>query len=928
MQEKIKTNKRVLIVIIFLLLFAIYNVVVARSEYLQIVEIGENYASVFSTNIFYKYVIMGINFITLFILIYITNLFIKKGIKAFFIEEKKEMPKLPNKSIALIISAIVSILSSDLIKEKAILFFNSTWFEKTDQIFGNDIGYYMFQKPFIEFILVYIMAVFVLLAVYTIIYYIISFNVYFDGIELKLLKKSTFFKQLMAFVVLISFALSLLTLVQTQNILFEEFIQLEDADKTSLLGAGFTDVTIKLWGYRIFAVIIFACANLGVYFFRKENYKKTIISLISIPCYLIGLFIVMTGFQWVFVDGSKLDKEKMYIGYHIENTQNAYNINIDEIQLENGGTINNIYAEEYKNVIENIPIVSEEITLSTLNEYQDSVGFYSYENTKLQNYRIQGKDSLVYVSPREIVIDGVSRSYDNKTYDYTHGYGSIVTYGCKTDEVGNVEYLQSSFVGNDQVIKINEPRIYFGLHTNSSIVVGSETRKEFDYPTTSSTNEVNNYTGLAGLKLNLFDKFVLGVTTNNFNLTFSGEGKIILNRNIIDRAKKLMPYLIYDENPYLVIDDSGNQIWVLDAYSVSDNYPYAQKTYIEMEDSRTRINYIRNSVKVLVDSYNGTVKFYITDRTDPVVMAYYKLYPELFQNIEETIPEDVAKHIVYPELMYNVQAQMYKKYHKIQEEVLYRSDDVWDIARFNANSSSINSGTKFSPYYTMLKTINSDVSFGLVIPYTNYGKQNIVSYLVGTYNIETGNRLTLYKFDTSSNILGPAQLNQQIDLDETISNEIEALNKTGTKLIKNMLIVPIEDTLLYVEPIYQVRVNEPGSLPTLVKIVVASGNKLAIGNTLEEALENLLSKEAVNIEIEETDTEEDLINAIIKANQNLEESSNNIDWEMMGKEIKKLQELILKLEELKKSENNIVNTIDENTINIVQNEIINSTNQF
>ena len=599
-----KTSKRMLIVLAFLLVFIIGSCVSYRSEYLQMLEIGENYTEVFKTNMVYQYAIMGINFAVWFIAIYITNKFIKKGLKPFFIEEKREMPKLPNKSIALILGAIVAIFTSGIFINKTILFMNSTWFGgNPDPIFGQDIGYYMFQKPFIELILAYAMAVLIALTIYAVVYYIVAFNVYFDGIDIKLLKKSTFFKQTIVFVILIALCLSGLTWIRTQNILFEEFVQLEDQEHTALYGAGFTDVTIKLWGYRIFAIVIFAGIAIGVFFFQKEKYKKAMLSVLSIPAYLIALFLVMTVFEWIFVSPNKLDKEKTYIGYHIENTRNAYNIDIDEVELENGGTITEEYAIQYEDVIQNIPIISEEMTLETLNEYQSSVGFYSYPTTKLQNYTIQGKESLVYVSPREIVIDGISRTYDNKTYDYTHGYGSVITSAHEADERGNIKYIQADFNGQEQAITISQPRIYFGMQTNSSIVVGVEDKKEFDYPITTSTNAENTYTGEAGLSLNFIDRLILGVTTNNLNLTFSNGGKIITNRNIIERAKKLMPYLIYDENPYLVMNDEGKQIWVLDAYTISENYPYSQKTTIEANGEKTKINYIRNSIKVLIDSY-------------------------------------------------------------------------------------------------------------------------------------------------------------------------------------------------------------------------------------------------------------------------------------------------------------------------------------
>ncbi len=924
-QKTSKVKIRVLIVIAFIILFAIYSFINYRSEYLQIKEIGEEYVSVFKKNITYKYSITGINFMVWFAVIFITNKLIKKGLKSFFATEGKEMPKLPNKSIALILGGLISLFSSDILVNKTMLFINSTWFGGNgDPIFGQDIGYYMFQKPFMELIVLYILAIVVALIVYTIAYYIVVFNKYFDGIDAKQLKKSLFMKQIIVLVIFMTVSLSFLTLLKTQDVLFEEFINIDDAEGTLLNGAGFTDVTVKLWGHRLFAVVILGSVIFGIHFLLNEKYKKAVFSILSIPGYLIALFVISTGFQALFVSSNVLDTEKTYIGYNIENTKKAYNIDIDEIEIDNGGTILESDISNYANVINNIPIISEDMTLTTLNTYQDSVGFYKYDNTKLQRYN----NNLFYISPREIMTDGANRTYDNKTYNYTHGYGSVITYATKVDETGGVEYLQVDFSGKDEQINIQEPRIYFGLKTNSTIVVNNKEKKEFDYPITTVANAENDYNGTAGLNLGFFDRVILGMTKNNLNLAFvDKESKIIVNRNIIERAKKIMPYLVYDEKPYLVINEDGRQKWVLDAYTISDSYPYSQKTSIDIDNSKLKINYIRNSAKAIIDAYDGTIKFYITDRTDPIIMAYSNMYDDLFAREDENIPEGIAKNITYPELLYKVQAQMYQRYHKIQTEVLYRNDDLWSIAKFNNNKSSNTLGSTMSPYYTMLKTKDSNESLGLVIPYTSYGKQNIISYLVGTY--EGSPKLTLYKFTSGSNVLGPAQLNQQIEQDETISNEIAALNTSGSKIITNMIIVPIEDTLLYVEPVYQVLLNEKIQVQHLKKVIVASGNKVAIGDSVIDAIKNLLSKQAVRIEVESTDNEEDLINAIIKANSNLEESNGNSDWEMMGKDIKRLQELITQLEAVRKdaSKNNVTTTNNitngiENTINVI-NEISN-----
>ena len=641
--------------------------------------------------------------------------------------------------------------------------------------------------------------------------------------------------------------------------------------------------------------------------------------------YIIILLIVTIGFNIIFVNSNELDKEKKYIQANINYTKNAYGINIEEVNVENGGTITEESVSKNADLLNNVAIVSKDIVLKDLKGSQTSKGYYSYRDTKIGKYTINGKDKLVYVSPREIVSS--NGTYNNKTYEYTHGYGAIITSASTTNNSGNLEHIQKSFENTDEAIKITEPRIYFGLETNDTVVTNSSTKKEFDYPnldSSSADNAENIYNGQAGLSLNFLDRVILSIKEGNLKLALTGDvtsdSKILTNRNIINRAKKIMPYLTYDENPYMVVNNEGKLIWVLDAYTTSNEYPYSQRTILNQNSvAKTEINYIRNSVKILIDSYDGTMKFYITDRTDPIAMAYRNIYPDLFEDLEETIPEDISSHFVYPEYLYKIQAEVLKRYHNIQPDVLYRNDDVWDIATHNTGKVLTKTGTEIEPYYTMLKTKDSESStLGLVLPYTPYDKQNVISYLVGTYDENGKARLTTYKFPDDSNVLGPMQLDTQIEQDETISKDIESLNVNGTKITKNMVIVPIDDTLLYIEPIYQQYINEENALPTLKKVVVASGNKVAIGNNFKEALTNLVSRYAVDIEVENTDSVEDLVTAIVKANKNLQTSTNNNDWEMVGKDMKKLQDLINKLEVVKKEEdekqNEILNQTKNNTV--------------
>lgn len=924
-KKQTKSKKRMILVVAFIILVIIFMFIKLRGDYLNILEIGENYVDIFNKNIQYSYSVILINFIIIFLSIYITTIFIKKGLKVFFKEENKEMPKLPNKSISLVLATIISILTSSMITEKVMLSLNGTLFGIDDPIFGMDIGYYIFQKPFIELGIYYFMILFIILAIYTAIYYIAVFNIYFDGINAETLKKSMFIKQVSVFVVLISITIAGITFVKTQDILFQGFLGSALDSETVIYGAGLTDATIKLWGYRILAVIIPIAVIIAVVNFRKLNNKKAIISLCTIPAYLVILFVVMTGFQFIFVRPNELDKERAYIEENIKNTKRAYNIEIDEKSIENYETVTREQIDNNIDLINNIPIVNEDVTLKNLREYQTNTGYYTYRDTNLAKYNINGKDTILYLTPREINAEE-GRTYNSKTYQYTHGYGVILSSATTTtaNSNGNLEYIQKEIDQKDEVVNINQPRIYFGLDTNNTIMTNLKNKKEFDYPIDSTTNQENVYDGDAGLKLNFIDRLVLGIRNGNLKLAFntemSDDTKIITNRNIIERAKMLMPYLKYDENPYMVITDDGRLVWVLDAYTITNNYPYSQETTIEIDGVRTKINYIRNSVKVLIDAYDGTTKFYITDTTDPIVLAYQKIYPTLFVSNED-IPEDIKEHIVYPKFLYDIQAQMLTRYHNVQTEVLYRNDDVWDIARTNTSTTLKNVGTQMESYYTIVKTIDSlENQLGLVIPYTPDEKQNIISYLVGTY--DGNNKLSLYKFKSDSNVLGIMQLDNQIEIDETISKELDTINTTGSRIIKEMYIIPFNNTILYIEPVYQLLLNNEAQIPVLKKVIVASGNRVAIGDDLNKAINNLLSQESLEIDVQNTDTQEGLINEIIKANNNLKESSNNNDWELIGRDLARLQELIENLEKLKEDEAKKEQTIDGGAENIIDNNTI------
>ena len=766
----------------------------------------------------------------------------------------------------------------------------------------------------------YFIAICIGIIIYTFIYYVIVFNKYFDGVDRETLKQNLAMKTLYRNIRLVAIGLCAYIVVCSMDIVFDNFLTTDNGIK--LAGAGLVDSTIKYWGYNILGVVLLVSIFRAINSFKKGKQSKILKDLIVVPIYLVALFIVMLMFDLIFVNQNEFDKEKKYIESNISTTKKAYGIDCDSESIDYTGTITDEEVQKNQNIIDNATIVDKQTVLENLNETQASSGYYTYKIAKISSYEVNGMKKLMYVSPREIINN--RRTYNSKTYEYTHGYGLIFTSSTESSDDGTIRYIQNDIAGKESnIINVNEPRIYYGLETNTTVVTNAKDKKEFDYYSDEQKDYETSYNGEAGLKMNFLDRLILGIKEKNVNIALSGsvtsESKILINRNIIKRARLALPDVIYDNNPYTVLDENGDIYWVIDAYTVSSSYPYSTYTEIEYNGQKRDINYIRNSIKVIINSYTGEIKYYITDRTDPIAMAYRKVYPELFQDLDSEISKTIQDQFIYPEFLYNVQSTMLEEYHNTKADVLYRSDNTWEKATYKNQSTNNKTKNTLKPYYTMVSNSDGEETIGLIQIYTPKNKQNISSYLIGT--VENGqNKLTLKTLHSDTSILGPTQLDTQIAQDETIQSQIDSLSVTGAKVTRNMIIVPVENTLLYVEPIYQTLVNE-SNIPVLKKVIVASGNKVAIGNNLQEATQSLISKSATKIELNSTDDIEGLIDSIIKANDNLSESLESNNWEIMGTDIQKLQSLINTL----KKKNNEEKKNDNNTVaeeNIVSNETV------
>ena len=689
-----------------------------------------------------------------------------------------------------------------------------------------------------------------------------------------------------------------------QDILIGDMLQKESVKGAYLTGAGFLDVNIKLWIYRIISIVIIIAVYNFIRGIKKEESKKILFSIILIPAALIIVFIVNIAIDSIFLRGNDIDREKEYILQNIRATEEAYNINVENKEIAKGTDITSEKIKKDSELIEKLPMVTPDVVKETLENNTDNKekkSLYKYGNPNL----VKNGNAYDYLTTREI--DDKDKTLTNKIYKYTHGNFGILTSSSKVNKNGYLLNVSEKFEGQElNGTKIKEPRLYYGENTNSNAIVNAKDIKEYDYPTSTLTNKENNYNGKGGIKLSLLERIALAITKGSTELIFNNNivenTKVLLNRQIIERAKKILPNIRYDKDPYLVTKDDGGLAWVIDGYTVTSRYPYSQKVSIEADKGgKERINFIRNSVKVVIDAYNGTVDFYVTDTTDPFISTIMKTYPTLFKNYNE-LSENIKKQMKYPQYLFDIQAKVLTTYHNSDVDNIYRADDRWEVAEVSG------SGTRSSTsMYTLLKK-GDELKPAIITTYTPEKRKNIVSYLVG--QTENGaNKLTMYRYNEKSE-LSLSFIDTQIEKDEKVQKEMRELTTLGTELKTVRILLPYEDTTLYIKSIYQVFLNED-SVPVLKKVIVANKGKVGIGNTLKEAMQRMLTENAIDIDVRDLANEDELKDAIIKQNKTLKDVMKQGDFEYTGKDIQRLIKLVDQLEEVskeKKKKTNIEKT--------------------
>lgn len=606
----------------------------------------------------------------------------------------------------------------------------------------------------------------------------------------------------------------------------------------AVYGAGFTDVNVKLWVYRLIMVLsIVGAVTLCHHMHRKEPKKLVRIPIAIVAVGLLG-GVVSFAVQNLLVSPDEINKESKYLERNISYTRHAYgldNIKVEEFPAEQN--LNRQAIRDNSQTITNIRINDYEPVQDFYNQTQSIRQYYDFNDVDIDRYNIDGEQTQTYLAAREINESKISSTWINRHLKYTHGYGAAVSRVDAVTASGQPDIIVKNIPPESEAkdTDITRPEIYFGELTNDYVIVNTN-EQEFDYPN-GNENSYSTYKGKAGIKLNLLNRILFSVREGSMKLLVSSnvnsDSRIIINRNIKDRVEKLMPYLSYEKDPYMTVVN-GKLYWIVDAYTTSSYYPYSEPYSGEVGST----NYIRNSVKVVVDAYNGDTTFYVVDQDDPVARTYQKIYPTLFKDGKE-MPEGIRKHIRYPNSLLKIQAGVYTKYHMDQVKVFYQDEDLWDIAHQIYGTEE----KEMDPSYFIFELPDEKkAEFINMIPFTPKSKQNMTAIMMARNDGNRYGQLLVYKFPKNKTVYGPMQIEAQIDQNTEISKEFSLWNSSGSKYRRgDLFVIPINNSIMYVEPVYLEASNQ--AIPEMKRVIVAYGDKIAYESTLADALADLFGED-------------------------------------------------------------------------------------
>ena len=702
---------------------------------------------------------------------------------------------------------------------------------KADPEFGKNISFYMFELPAYQMIQGWFLSLIVMSVLGSVAVYGLSISL--QGFQLQVTRGMRIHLSILIGLIFI------LISIGTYLSIFELVL----SEGGIIFGATYTDINAVLPArYVIVALALFAgLVTIANGFLSNNGYKLPLFAFsIWVIAGIIGGAIYPNFVQSFQVAPNEREREESYIQRNIEATRYAYGL--DEIinndfPAEQSVTIEAIEANP--KTLDNVRLLDPRPLRDTFNQVQAIRQFYEFTDVDVDRYVLNGEPRQVMLSARELDISGAQqRNWTQERLQLTHGFGAVVAPVNKVIDEGLPDFITKDIPPASEEIdlSIEGSRIYFGEITDQYVIVNSN-EVEFDYPL-GEGNAETSYEPDRGIKLSSFGRKIalawdLGDTNILISSQINSDSRLLLHRNIKDRISQVAPFLILDRDPYIVIID-GQLKWIQSAYTTSNRYPYSQP--------RGNVNYIRDSVKIVVDAVTGDMTFYLIDEEDPVAGTWAKIFPELFTP-NASMPLSIREHLRYPLDMFSLQSNLYLRYHITDPNVFFIGEDFWNIPteRFFQQEQPV------EPYYVLMTLPQVDdftqenLEFSLIMPFTPRNRQNTVAWLAGRSDGADYGSLVAYRFPTDDLVFGPAQIEARIDQNPGISQQITLWDQAGSEVIRgNLLMIPIGQSFLFVEPIYLQA--DTSRLPELVRVVVANGNAIAMERTFEEALDVVLGR--------------------------------------------------------------------------------------
>ena len=743
------------------------------------------------------------------------------------------MPEEITKKSGIVLSVLTLLLLAFFMANSALRnweivlkFFHQTSFNLKDPIYGKDISFYVFSLPFYLFLKTWALTSVILTALMVGSLYFLSGHVKSE--DRKFIFSSHAKKHILFFLIILTLFIAWHYWLKRYMLLF--------ANKGLIFGANFTDVKIVRPAYFGMIIISILAAFLTSISLLKDSFRQMFIGYgILIGAVVIFLGITPWIIQGFVVKPNELIKELPYIKDNILFTREGYNLN--KITKKAFPVQASLTADDFgsgSKITNHIRLWDRRPLEATFSQLQEFRLYYDFSSVNTDRYLFDNSYRQVMISAREINDTNFppsAQTWVNLKLQYTHGYGVVMSPVDKIGQEGLPEFIIKDIPPKISVpLTIDRPEIYYGQQT-SSYVIGNTKLPEFDYPK-GNDNVTAHYKGSGGIQIkNGWRKFLFALHFLSTDILFTNyitpDSRMMIYRNIQQRVPTIAPFLTYDQSPYVVVS-GGRLYWIVDAYTKTNKFPYSNA-------NQSGFNYIRNSVKITIDAYNGDVNFYIVDKKDPLIETYKKIFPSLFKDFSD-MPEDLKLHVRYPKDMFTVQANMYTVYHMTDPQVFYNKEDKWAIPSEIYGEEQ----TVMNPYYAIVKFPGNKerYEYVLMMPFTPLNKNNMVSWVAAMSDQENYGNLVEYQFPKEKLIFGPMQIESRIDQNTEISQLFTLWGQKGSSVIRgNLLVYPIKNSILYVEPIY-LRA-ETSQLPELKRIVVAYQDKIGVGANLGDALSEI-----------------------------------------------------------------------------------------